>query len=416
VSTTGRRSRPAPTRRRRAALALGIVLALGVSAASCSDDGDGAASDTAAAGEGTTATTPAEPAVDGEPVAGPVPGQEWATADPAEVGLDPAVLDELAAAADASASSCLVVVRDGRIAGEWYFDGAEPDTPREVFSVTKSITSVLVGIAQDRGALAVDDPASRWITEWQGTASEPVTVEDLLSNDSGRTWTDAGNWQDLITQADQTAYGIGLGQQDPPGTAWRYDNSAIQSLDAVLEGAVGGDVGAWADSALFQPIGMHHTSMGHDAAGNTLTYAWARSTCRDLARFGLLALHHGDWGGSRIVSDDWIAASTAEPSSDLTTSYGYLWWLNLDQSSASAPAPAPAPAPANAAPVGQVVAGAPTDLYWAQGLGNQLVQVHPATHTVLVRLSGDGVADPGSAFGPATAARLVTEAVVGPAS
>jgi CubicO group peptidase (beta-lactamase class C family) len=413
VSTTGRRARPAPARRHRAVLALGIALALGVGVASCSDNGDSAAGDSAA-GEGTTATAPAAPAVDDEPVSGPVPGEEWATATPAEVGLDPAVLDELAATADASASSCLLVVRDGRIAGEWYFDGAEPDTPREVFSVTKSITSMLVGIAQDSGALAVDDPASRWITEWQGTASEPVTVEDLLSNDSGRTWTAAGNWQDLITQADQTAYGIGLGQQDPPGTAWRYDNAAIQTLDAVLEGAVGGDVGAWADTTLFQPIGMRHTAMGHDTVGNTLTYAWARSTCRDLARFGLLALHHGDWGGRRIVSGDWIEASTAEPSSDLTTSYGYLWWLNLDETSATAPAPARTPA--DAAPVGQVVAGAPTDLYWAQGLGNQLVQVHPTTDTVLVRLSGDGVADPGSTFGPATAARLVTEAVVGPAS
>jgi hypothetical protein len=66
------------------------------------------------------------------------------------------------------------------------------------------------------------------------------------------------------------------------------------------------------------------------------------------------------------------------------------------------------------APVGQVVPGAPTDLYWAQGLGNQLVQVHPGTGTVLVRLSGDGAAEPGSSFGPATAARLVTEGVTGP--
>ena len=347
-------------------------------------------------------------------VPSPVPGDEWQVVAPSEVGLDAAALDELAAEAEASGSSCLLVVRDGRIAGEWYFGGADPRSPREVFSVTKSITSVLVGIAQAEGALAIDDPASRWIEEWRGTPSEPVTIEDILSNDSGRTWTEAGNWPDLLASPDQTAYAIGLGQQDPPGTAWRYDNSAIQTLDAVLGSAVGRDVGEWADEVLFEPLGMHDTAMGRDPAGNTLTYAWATSTCRDLARFGLLALHDGDWGGQRIVPEAWVEASTAAPSTPLTPSYGYLWWLNLPEPSPTATTTATDAGRRSTPPLGQVVPGAPTDLFWAQGLGNQLVQVHPATDTVLVRLSGDGPVTATSTFGPATAARLVSEGVLGP--
>jgi CubicO group peptidase (beta-lactamase class C family) len=407
-------------------VAVALAVVLGALLAACSggggDDGDGDGGRTTtdhSAGAAGAATPPAPT----EPTPAPhtVPGADWATVAPTDVGLDPGVLDELAAAADASGSSCLVVVRDGRVADEWYFGGVDPDAPREVFSVTKSITSVLAGVARDRGDLALDDPASNWIEAWRGTTSEAVTVADLLGNDSGRTWTEAGNWRDLIVQPDQTTYAVGLGQQDPPGAAWRYDNSAIQALDPVLEGAVGSDVAAWADEVLFDPIGMERTEMAHDQAGNTLTYAWARSTCRDLARFGLLVLRGGDWGGRRIVAEEWIEASTGEPSTDLTASYGYLWWLNLtDASSADPTAPDPPTGTGatgrNMAPVGQVVPGAPTDLVWAQGLGNQLVQVHPGTDTVLVRLSGDREAEPGAVFDPVTASRLVTEAVVGPPS
>jgi CubicO group peptidase (beta-lactamase class C family) len=78
-----------------------------------------------------------------------VPGAEWETVAPAAVGLDAATLEQIAATAKTGKSNCLVVVRHGRIAGEWYFNGWTRDTTQNVFSVTKSVTSTLVGIAQD---------------------------------------------------------------------------------------------------------------------------------------------------------------------------------------------------------------------------------------------------------------------------
>ena len=85
------------------------------------------------------------------------------------VGLDAAALGRIADTAEVGRSQCLVVVRDGKIAGEWNFGGATPTTTRNVFSVTKSVTSILVGIAQDDGDLSLDDSASKWIPEWRGT-------------------------------------------------------------------------------------------------------------------------------------------------------------------------------------------------------------------------------------------------------
>jgi hypothetical protein len=81
-----------------------------------------------------------------------------------------------------------VVVRDGKLAGEWYFRGSGPNTPQSVFSVTKSVAGTLVGIAQDDGDLRIGASAATWIPQWRGMSSEAVTVRDLLSMDSGRAW------------------------------------------------------------------------------------------------------------------------------------------------------------------------------------------------------------------------------------
>jgi CubicO group peptidase (beta-lactamase class C family) len=85
---------------------------------------------------------------------------------------------------------------------------------------------------------------------------------------------------------------FGLSQAQPPNTWWEYNNSAIQTLERVLEVATGQDVEAFAQANLFQPIGMN-VSMGRDLAGNPQTYMGVSSSCRDLARFGYLYMRNG---------------------------------------------------------------------------------------------------------------------------
>jgi CubicO group peptidase (beta-lactamase class C family) len=99
----------------------------------------------------------------------PVPGSSWTKVAAAKVGLDAAKLNQIAATAKKGKSSCLVVVRNGKLAGEWYFKGTGPDSEQDVFSVTKSFASTLVGIAQDEGKLRIGSSASTWIPEWKGT-------------------------------------------------------------------------------------------------------------------------------------------------------------------------------------------------------------------------------------------------------
>ena len=344
-----------------------------------------------------------------EPVDGTVfPGAQWDTASPADVGLDPAVLDEIALTAGGEFdSNCFAVVRHGRLVGEWYWNGTNPSSAQEVFSATKSVTSALVGIAQANGDLDITEPASDFLTAWQGTESEAVTIEDLLSNDSGREWSPGIDYgQMALDEADKSAFSVGLGQMAAPDTLWAYNNSAIQTLSEVLQTATGVEPSEFAATELFGPIGMADSSINPDPAGNTLTFMGAQTTCRDALRFGLLYLNEGNWDGTAVIPADYVQASVGQPSQELNASYGYLWWLNRrGQRVVDVLAPITEGSTDNTV-TGQMVDGAPEDMYWASGLAGQWIQVDPGSDTVAVRLGPFG-----GDFPLDVLARVATDAV-----
>ena len=390
----------ARARRARPILASVALIAL---VASCSSDADADADGSAAApaessatGDSTatsTTTSTTEPASEGsEPAAPPEaspadawPDPDWQEVDPRAAGFDPAALRAAAERAGSSGTSCLAVTRAGQLVGEWYWNGGEPDAPKEAFSVTKSITSTLVGIAQDEGLLELDDPASTWIDEWRGTPSEEVTVRNLVSNDSGRFQTFDSDYVEMIQSEDRTAFAVGLDQQHEPGTEWVYNNAAIQTLDVVLEEATGMPPHEFATERLFEPIGMDDTHISTDPAGNTQMFMGAQTTCRDLARFGLLFLREGSWDGEQIVSQRWVREATT-PSQDLNPEYGFLWWLDPDGDEEG-----------SGGGGGGDVPGGPADSYAALGLNEQVVAVFPELDLVVTRMGGP--AADGSNFG-----------------
>ena len=114
----------------------------------------------------------------------PVP--YWPTSLPETQGFDPSLLQSAADYASKNDSNCLVVVRHGQKVGEWYWQETEPDTLVKNWSVAKSYSSAVVGVAVDRGEISsVDAHASDWIPEWQGTDHEGITVSHLLAMSSG---------------------------------------------------------------------------------------------------------------------------------------------------------------------------------------------------------------------------------------
>jgi CubicO group peptidase (beta-lactamase class C family) len=381
-----------PALRRFAAPALLATLLLGAAACGGDDGGsdDAAADGTVATTTGTdTETSTTETSTTG-PADGEVvfPGAAWATAEPADHGLSQEGLDELAAYLDSTNSNCMAVVKDGVLVDERYWNDTDAATQQEIFSASKSYSAALIGIAADLGFLDIDQPASDFITEWQGTDSETVTIRNLLSNDSGRFWDFETDYLRMVAAENRTEFAIGLDQQHPPGEHWEYNNSAIQTLQAVLERSTEQDMTAFAEEHLFGPLGMSSYFLP-DASGTEPTFMGVQSGCGDMARFGHLFLNDGTWAGEQIVSPEFASEATS-PSQDLNRAYGFLFWINeegyLTQGGAG-----------QERTIGEGLfwPNTPEDAYAALGLGDQIILVLPSENMVVVRAGPSKTEDGG---------------------
>jgi CubicO group peptidase (beta-lactamase class C family) len=313
----------------------------------------------------------------------PFPIPDWPTGSPEDHGLDSAALEEAAAAAAQLGSHCLLVIRHGVIVGEWYWAGHDASTPQKSFSIAKSYSSALVGIALERGDLGgLDETVATHIPEWQGTDRETITIENVLSMTSGLEWS---AWQDYVSMAtfsqDHSAFAVELAASEAPGSSWVYHNGAVQLLEPVFRAATGGTIEAYAQEHLWSKLGMTAT-WAHDPAGNPTPYASVMASCRDHARFGYLYLRGGTWADEQVVPAEHVAA-TLEPSQPANRAYGWLWWLNghlprLD--SLMQPEE------------DVLVPYAPPDLFAARGFGNQFIDVIPSLDLMVVRFADDPTA------------------------
>jgi CubicO group peptidase (beta-lactamase class C family) len=334
--------------------------------------------------------TPVAPAEPREPSAGQVPDPpppfpipDWITTEPATVGLDAAKLDQAAAVAAADGSYCLLVIRHGLVAYERYFAGTDATTPHKSWSLAKSYSSTLVGIAIDRGDLhGLDDRVSDYVPEWSGTDRSAVTVRNLVSMTSGLQWS---AYQDYVAMAmlapDDSQFALGLPLGDPPGSRWVYHNGAVQILEPLFRHATGMSIEDYAREFLWSRIGMN-ASWAHDSVGHATPYANVLATCRDHARLGYLYLRGGKWGDTRVLSSSWVA-SALTPSQSQNRAYGFLFWLNGEAPALDAmmqPWP------------DRMVPFAPKDLFAARGFGNQFVDVIPSLDLMVVRFGADPLA------------------------
>jgi CubicO group peptidase (beta-lactamase class C family) len=344
----------------RKALAVGALMLL----AACSRDGPD---------EEVSLTPVTLPTITAEPEV--FPGADWQRNEQGDWFTLDADLER-------TGSTCVAVIKDGELVHDAYWHGGSKHGRHRVYSITKSLTSLLVGMAADDGFLEVDDTASEEIEEWRVGSAQAITVRDLLSMTSGRHWDAATDSRMIRDESDKTTYAVGLPQDHEPGSTWVYDNSAAQTLESVLDDVY--DVAEIAQDRLLAPLGMRDTTWPRDQAGNATTYSGVESTCQDLARLGLLMLREGRWGDRQLVSSAYVAEAT-RPSSDLNAAYGLLWWVNgkgrivevLRQ----------AGYPTDKPPYqGQLAPDVPGDAFWAYGYGDQYVAVVPSEGVVAVRL------------------------------
>lgn len=261
----------------------------------------------------------------------------WSVTDPASEGVAGSSLADARdyAFTPDKHTQGLVVVRGGRIVDEWYAPGEGPRSWAASWSMAKSITSILIGIAIDRHEIAgVDEPMTTWFPEWAGTPKASMTLRNVLQMESGLKWNEGYDPADIANSdviqmglsADELAYAASRPLEVAPGTRFQYSSGDAMLLSGVLQRATGMPADAYAKQMLFGPLGISQLEWWRDAAGHTLTYCCVDTTSRNFARIGLLYLHDGNWNGRQIVSASWVHDSLqGTPESD--GQYGYQWWL-----------------------------------------------------------------------------------------
>lgn len=246
--------------------------------------------------------------------------------------------------------NALVVVKDGRIVSERYRNGGDATSRYAVFSIAKSLVSMLVGIAIDRGEIAsINDPITRYAPEFLGTAYEGVTLRDALQMKSGVDFNEDGapffNFLETVIAGNQQRcadFIKSAPRKHAPGTTFNYSSPETCVIARVLEKATGQRLSKYMEQHLWQVAGMEHPGYwvldGKPGTGTAIANGGFSASARDLARVGQLMLDGGVAGKRRILSADWAARSTAtdgEIGKKRGEGYGYQWWT-LDEPDAFA--------------------------------------------------------------------------------
>ncbi len=258
----------------------------------------------------------------------PQPGTGLTTSTPEAEGLDPAALARLLKESEESHSSGLVLLRHGKLVGQWYFGGTSRRI--EAMSATKSVVSLAVGLLLDEGKLAsIDEPVATFFPEWRQTPKARITVRHLLNHTSGlytRRTTEA-----IYASKDFVRFALDTRVDAEPGTTFVYNNSATNLLAGVITAAAGEPLDEYLRRRLFEPLGIEDVTWSRDPSGNRHGMSGMQIHPVDFAKIGQMMLDGGVWQGRRVVSQEWITQSTQGPSQPRDPTCGLLWWLEADR-------------------------------------------------------------------------------------
>jgi CubicO group peptidase (beta-lactamase class C family) len=281
--------------------------------------------------------------------------QEWTTAAPGSLGFEPRQLAAIDGAFRRGRLRNLhgvVVVRHGTLVFERYLAGRDerwgsplgdvtfgPDTLHDVRSVTKSIVSLLYGIARSEGQVPpIDRPLLQAFPEYADLGADParvkILVEHALTMTMGTEWdetlpyTDPRNGERQMEEApDRYRFTLDRPIVAAPGERWNYNGGTSALLARLIARGTGRPLLEFARERLFAPLGIGELEWIADTAGEPYAASGLRLRPRDLARIGQLVLQGGHWAGRQLVPEDWLRESIAprvrvEP----FVQYGYQWW------------------------------------------------------------------------------------------
>lgn len=330
-----------------------------------------------------------------QPADVPWPTVEWPTG-PLPTTVPAAQLEAaLAVTADKATplgeTRAVVVVQHGRIVAERYAPGFTADTRLISWSMAKSVTQALLGIAvRDKLVPDVDRPMGnpRWPADdprsavtwrqWEsmvdGQRYDEIGASDPTKNDAARMLYGQG-------RLDVAAFAASLPLQNAPGSHWNYNSAGVNLVSDALARLFAPGLAPLQRRArmrevltreLFLPLGMKSAQPEFDAAGNFVGSALLYATARDFARFGLLYLRDGVWDGRRILPAGWVDFARTRGPAPNSGLYGAGFWLTPEASDSMHGY--------------ALMPHAPTDAFMAQGHEGQLIVIVPSKDLVIVRL------------------------------
>jgi CubicO group peptidase (beta-lactamase class C family) len=303
----------------------------------------------------------------------------WQTATPEDVDMDRSAIEAMVneiAQDSAGLIQSLQIVRHGKLVVDEYFHGYTPDDLHGLRSATKSISSLLVGAAIDRGLISgVDVPILQLLHRPDAPAGSlwnDESLADLLTMSMGLDWSAQESLTVLGTGPAFFEKVLGRKVTATPGTRFFYASANVSLLAGVIFNATGKHAEAFAREVLFSPLGISTYDWEH---GKTDGYNHMDSSLqlrpRDMAKVGAMVAAGGRWDGRQVISEAWIKESTrthiATGGSPALGGYGYLWWT------------------------GQAPSGHGTQpLIAAVGMGSQFIIIFPGLDMVVVATGGNG--------------------------
>ncbi|MEM1114694.1 MAG: serine hydrolase [Pseudomonadota bacterium] len=239
----------------------------------------------------------------------------------------------------------LLIARDGELLVEEYFFGNAQDRPHTIQSITKSVTALLVGIAQDQGRIdSIDQPAYSFFDSYAETAwvseSYPITIRHMLKMSGAIDWNEQLPYSDprnsnteMNASDDWLRYVLDRKRAGQPGLVSEYSSGQSILLGGVIKSATGLYAEEFARETLFKDLGIDDFVWFAADDGTRHTGGGLSLTARDLLKIGELMRTGGQWQGKQVVSQDWVQASSADR---LTVygrpgqsgwDYGYQWWI-----------------------------------------------------------------------------------------
>jgi CubicO group peptidase (beta-lactamase class C family) len=288
------------------------------------------------------------------------PTDAWTESRPEDQRVDPEKLLEAARFLSQHRHNVysLLLVKNGRLVFERYFQDTGPATLHRVASATKSVLSILVGIALEQGRIpTIDQKITDYFPEAEhtlkNTVKEFLTLRRLLLMKEGLLFSeDFEAWE---KRRNNTQFVLDLPNIQEPDENFRYA-AAPHVVSRILTLATGMNAAEFAEARLFRPLGIRSYEWPVDSTGTAWGSGGLRLTSRDMAKLGYLYLKGGTWEGRRIVSPEWVRESTTNHK-PAGPPYGYYWWLGT-------------------------LGGCP--YYGAVGFGGQYIFVFPDLDLVLV--------------------------------